>query len=123
MAVASLWCATPSGAVVQAGISYTEDSGTIYAGTDVGAGYQCAGDMFPIGAGVLHNSGSDVLLTGLGYRPKVMYWGGGTPTRLEPAEMRAIGAALQDGFDLSGLAQWSMETTPNDLDPVKVDTM
>lgn len=62
-------------------------------------------------------------LTRLGYRPEVMYWGGGTPTRLEPEEMRAIRAALDDSFDLSGLRQWSMETTPNDLDPVRLAAM
>lgn len=62
-------------------------------------------------------------LTRLGYRPVVMYWGGGTPTRLAPDEMRAIKAALDDSFDLSGLVQWSMETTPNDLDPDKLAAM
>ncbi|MDW5324859.1 coproporphyrinogen-III oxidase family protein [Plantactinospora sp. KLBMP9567] len=55
------------------------------------------------------------LLTGLGYRPQVMYWGGGTPTRLEPAEMRLVRDALDEAFDLSDLVQWSVETTPNDL--------
>jgi oxygen-independent coproporphyrinogen-3 oxidase len=63
------------------------------------------------------------LLTQLGYQPHVMYWGGGTPTRLDPAEMRAVHAALDDAFDLSGLVQWSMETTPNDLTPEKLAAM
>ncbi len=63
------------------------------------------------------------MLTRLGYQPYVMYWGGGTPTRLEPAEMRAIRAALDDCFDLSGLAQWSMETTPNDLTEQRLAAM
>lgn len=63
------------------------------------------------------------LLTRIGYQPKVMYWGGGTPTRLEPAEIRAIAAALDDSFDLSTLEQWSMETTPNDLSTAKLDAM
>ncbi|GIJ21068.1 coproporphyrinogen-III oxidase family protein [Micromonospora lutea] len=62
-------------------------------------------------------------LTGLGYRPTVMYWGGGTPTRLEPEEMRAVHEALDESFDLSGLRQWSMETTPNDLTAAKLETM
>jgi coproporphyrinogen III oxidase-like Fe-S oxidoreductase len=63
------------------------------------------------------------LLTRMGYQPAVMYWGGGTPTRLAPEEMRLIGAALDDSFDLSELQQWSMETTPNDLAPDKLATM
>lgn len=56
-------------------------------------------------------------LTGLGYRPEVMYWGGGTPTRLGTEEMSAVHAALDDAFDVSTLRQWTVETTPNDLDP------
>ncbi|WP_229402860.1 radical SAM protein [Micromonospora okii] len=63
------------------------------------------------------------LLTRLGYRPHVMYWGGGTPTRLDPAEMRFVREALDESLDLSGLVQWSMETTPNDLSPGKLDAM
>jgi coproporphyrinogen III oxidase-like Fe-S oxidoreductase len=63
------------------------------------------------------------LLTRTGYRPRFMYWGGGTPTRLSPTEIRAIAGALHESFDLSALQQWSMETTPNDLTAEKVDTM
>ncbi|MFJ9442569.1 coproporphyrinogen-III oxidase family protein [Kitasatospora sp. NPDC101235] len=55
------------------------------------------------------------LLTGLGYRPDVMYWGGGTPTRLTPRELTRLAEAVQESFDLSTLRQWSVETTPNDL--------
>ncbi|SHF86245.1 coproporphyrinogen-III oxidase family protein [Streptoalloteichus hindustanus] len=62
-------------------------------------------------------------LTRFGYRPKVMYWGGGTPTRLAPEEMRAIRAALDDSFDFSDLVQWTVETTPNDLDAEKLAAM
>ncbi|MER5784118.1 radical SAM protein [Streptomyces mobaraensis] len=62
-------------------------------------------------------------LTRLGYRPEVMYWGGGTPTRLTGDEMRAVHQALDDAFDLTGLRQWSVETTPNDLDPATLDTL
>lgn len=62
-------------------------------------------------------------LTSLGYRPYVMYWGGGTPTRLEPDEMRAVRAALDEALDLSALAQWSVETTPNDLTVDKLAAM
>jgi coproporphyrinogen III oxidase-like Fe-S oxidoreductase len=63
------------------------------------------------------------LLTRMGYRPQVMYWGGGTPTRLSPGELRAVAVALRESFDLSELRQWSMETTPNDLTAEKLATM
>ena len=56
----------------------------------------------------------------MGYLPKVMYWGGGTPTRLEVGEMAAIKQALEEGFDLTDMVEWSMETTPNELDPCKL---
>jgi oxygen-independent coproporphyrinogen-3 oxidase len=54
-------------------------------------------------------------LTQLGYRPKFIYWGGGTPTRLDADETARIVDTLHDAFDLSGLAQHTLETTPNDL--------
>ncbi|MGH3995525.1 MAG: radical SAM protein, partial [Pseudonocardiaceae bacterium] len=63
------------------------------------------------------------LLTTMGYRPQVMYWGGGTPTRLSPDELRTVATALRESFDLSQLRQWSMETTPNDLTAEKLATM
>lgn len=63
------------------------------------------------------------LLTAMGYRPDVMYWGGGTPTRLSSAELRAAGSALRESFDLSALRQWSVESTPNDLTAEKLDTL
>lgn len=55
------------------------------------------------------------LLTGLGYRPDVMYWGGGTPTRLSPGELDDLAITVAESFDLSTLRQWTVETTPNDL--------
>jgi coproporphyrinogen III oxidase-like Fe-S oxidoreductase len=61
------------------------------------------------------------LLTRMGYRPVCMYWGGGTPARLAEGEIRSVAAALDDAFDLSGLRQWSMETTPYDLTAGKLE--
>ena len=59
-------------------------------------------------------------LTDMGYCPTYMYWGGGTPTRLNVAEMVRIHSALRDAFDLSRLHQWTVESTPNDLDAEKL---
>lgn len=63
------------------------------------------------------------VLTATGYRPTVVYWGGGTPTRLEVDELGEIAAALGRSFDLSGVTQWSVETTPNDLTADKVSAL
>jgi oxygen-independent coproporphyrinogen-3 oxidase len=62
-------------------------------------------------------------LTRAGYEPIVMYWGGGTPTRLEVDEMQAVHQALDASFDLSTVHQWTIETTPNDLTHEKLDAM
>lgn len=62
-------------------------------------------------------------LTQLGYRPKFVYWGGGTPTRLDPDETARIVEALHDAFDLSGVIQHTVESTPNDLTPEKAETL
>lgn len=59
----------------------------------------------------------------VGYVPHVMYWGGGTPTRLETSELLALWQALDASFDLSHLTQWSMETTPDCLTEEKVDAL
>lgn len=56
-------------------------------------------------------------LTQIGYKPDVMYFGGGTPTRLGTSEFTAVWQALNDSFDISGLRQWSVETTPNNVNP------
>lgn len=58
-----------------------------------------------------------------GYVPHVMYWGGGTPTRLETGELLAIWDALESSFDLSRLTQWSMETTPDCLNEEKIEAL
>jgi coproporphyrinogen III oxidase-like Fe-S oxidoreductase len=63
------------------------------------------------------------VLTAAGYRPTVVYWGGGTPTRLEVDELGEIAAVLAQSFDLSAVTQWSVETTPNDLTPAKVSAL
>jgi coproporphyrinogen III oxidase-like Fe-S oxidoreductase len=62
-------------------------------------------------------------LTDLGYRPKFIYWGGGTPTRLDASDLERIIASLHESFDLSALAQHTLETTPNDLTAEKADRL
>lgn len=54
-------------------------------------------------------------LTALGYRPSCIYWGGGTPTRLDADAYPQIQRALASAFDLSSLQQHTVESTPSDL--------
>jgi coproporphyrinogen III oxidase-like Fe-S oxidoreductase len=59
-------------------------------------------------------------LTALGYRPKYIYWGGGTPTRLDARDFETIHRELVAAFDLSLLSQHTMESTPSDITEKKL---
>ncbi len=45
----------------------------------------------------------------LGLRPVSLYMGGGTPTTLSPAQLDRLCAALEAGFDLSALREYTVE--------------
>ncbi len=54
-----------------------------------------------------------------GYAPRTIFMGGGTPSMLSPARMRALVEGLQAprslggaGLDLSGVREWSLEANP-----------
>ncbi len=55
-----------------------------------------------------------------GYRPRIMYWGGGTASILSIAEFQQIMGALRDCFDISGLAEATMECSPDSVTPDKL---
>jgi putative oxygen-independent coproporphyrinogen III oxidase len=59
-------------------------------------------------------------LTDLGYLPKFIYWGGGTPTRLDAEGHACIVEALQASFDLSTVQEHTMEASPETLTPEKL---
>ncbi|GLX04050.1 coproporphyrinogen-III oxidase family protein [Microbispora sp. NBRC 16548] len=60
-------------------------------------------------------------LTGRGYRPAIMYWGGGTASILAEHEIARIGAALHEVFDLSGgMDEATIECSPESLTPEKL---
>ncbi|ETK35252.1 hypothetical protein MPTA5024_15210 [Microbispora sp. ATCC PTA-5024] len=60
-------------------------------------------------------------LAGRGYRPAIMYWGGGTASILAEHEIAEIGAALHEVFDLSGaLDEATIECSPESLTPAKL---
>jgi oxygen-independent coproporphyrinogen-3 oxidase len=55
-----------------------------------------------------------------GYRPSIMYWGGGTASILEHEEIERLHAVLAQNLDLSGLAEATIEGSPESLDPAKL---
>ncbi len=62
-------------------------------------------------------------LTEIRYRPHSIYWGGGTPTRLAPGDLDRIGRTLAASFDMRALSQHTVESTPNDLTPERLDAL
>lgn len=59
-------------------------------------------------------------LADIGYKPKYIYWGGGTPSRLNTEQILQIVATIRQSFDLSTMQQHTMETSPETLDPEKL---
>jgi coproporphyrinogen III oxidase-like Fe-S oxidoreductase len=62
-------------------------------------------------------------LTAIGYVPEIVYWGGGTPSILSAEQITAIGDALQENFDLSGVYEYSVESSPETLTAEKVKAL
>jgi oxygen-independent coproporphyrinogen-3 oxidase len=52
-----------------------------------------------------------------------VYFGGGTPTVLEPADWRGLFAVLRDKFDLRPAAELSVECNPESTSPEKLAAM
>jgi len=59
-------------------------------------------------------------LTASGYRPRIMYWGGGTASALAPDEMERVASVLHATFDLSQLREATLECSPETLTPAKL---
>lgn len=62
-------------------------------------------------------------LTDLGYHPRFVYWGGGTPSRLEAKEILAIARSLARSFDLTDVEEHSLEASPDTLSRAKLEAM
>jgi oxygen-independent coproporphyrinogen-3 oxidase len=54
-------------------------------------------------------------LQDLGYRVTNIYWGGGTPTRLEPAQLARVHKSLAGAFDLSTVEEHTAECSPETI--------
>jgi len=59
-------------------------------------------------------------LTADGYRPRIMYWGGGTASALAHDEMERVASALHATLDLSHLREATLECSPETLTPAKL---
>jgi coproporphyrinogen III oxidase-like Fe-S oxidoreductase len=59
-------------------------------------------------------------LADIGYVPRCVYWGGGTPSILTPVQIETIGDALQKNFDLSAVTEYSVESSPETLTAEKI---
>ncbi|MDQ1742257.1 MAG: hypothetical protein QOE23_596 [Pseudonocardiales bacterium] len=49
------------------------------------------------------------------YQPELMYWGGGTASILSPAEIETLHGALAGSFDMSGIVEATIESSPESL--------
>jgi coproporphyrinogen III oxidase-like Fe-S oxidoreductase len=62
-------------------------------------------------------------LMSLDYRPRYIYWGGGTPSRLDAPHFRQIVDALKRSVDLTRVEEHVMEVTPDSLTAEKLAAM
>nr|ADR01089.1 NocN [Nocardia sp. ATCC 202099] len=60
-------------------------------------------------------------LRAAGQVPYVVYWGGGTASSLDNAEAEAIWGALDSAFDLSTVAEATIECSPDTVDKAKLE--
>jgi len=58
-----------------------------------------------------------------GYAPRLIYWGGGTPTRLDAEEIAALAGALRETFDLKAVEEFTVECSPETVTSEKLRTM
>ena len=58
-----------------------------------------------------------------GVKVSSVHWGGGSPTMLKPKDTLALNAALREHFDLTALADFSVEIDPRDFTPEHIDAL
>jgi oxygen-independent coproporphyrinogen-3 oxidase len=59
-------------------------------------------------------------LAARGYTPRLMYWGGGTASALSVREFERVMTALREHLDLSGVAEATMECSPESVTAEKL---
>jgi len=63
------------------------------------------------------------LRTEAGPAADTIYFGGGTPSLLAPAEVARLIAACREHFDMPGDAEVTLEANPDSVDPAKLDAL
>jgi oxygen-independent coproporphyrinogen III oxidase len=58
-----------------------------------------------------------------GVRIARLHWGGGTPTLMQPEQMRALSAAIVDAMPMAEGAEFSVEIDPNEIDEPRLDAL
>jgi len=56
-------------------------------------------------------------------RPRTVYFGGGTPTALEVADLRALLAWVRDAFGVERVREWTVEANPEGLAEAKLEAL
>ncbi len=69
----------------------------------------------------IHHLGPQLMA--LGYVPRYIYWGGGTPSRLDGPQFHQIVDALRAALDLAGVREHVMEVTPDSLSAPQLEAM
>ena len=63
----------------------------------------------------------DIAIHGDGTDADTIYFGGGTPSLLDPAEVAAIVTATREGFDVSDEAEVTLEANPETVTPQRLE--
>jgi len=56
-------------------------------------------------------------------RPRTVFFGGGTPTALDPPTLQSLLAWMRESFDLSGVREWTAEANPEGLTHEKLSAL
>jgi coproporphyrinogen III oxidase-like Fe-S oxidoreductase len=62
-------------------------------------------------------------LSEMAYTPRHLYWGGGTPSKLEVDDFEEVGGALAESFNLALIDEHTIEVSPETLTPPKLHAM
>jgi oxygen-independent coproporphyrinogen-3 oxidase len=66
---------------------------------------------------------TELRLTDSAFVPTTLFFGGGTPTALEPDQLAKLLASLKTHMDLSKIEEWSVEANPGTLTAKKMELL
>jgi coproporphyrinogen III oxidase-like Fe-S oxidoreductase len=62
-------------------------------------------------------------LSAMGYTPRLIYWGGGTPSKLDPEQIIAIGNAIEAAFPMESVEEYTVEASPETITRDKLEAL